>query len=201
MRWGIIVLAAGMSSRMGRPKMILPWDGATVLARVLETLAAAMGDRPAAAVVVTGGDEEAVRAEVSRVAQRLAARMSVACARNPDFRNGEMIDSMRVGLRSLPAEAEVALLALGDQPQLSVEAARAVIEAAERSASPIVVPACGGRRGHPWAVARPLWDELRRAKTARDFLEPRRAEIEECPADATVLKDLDSPEDYAREAP
>jgi molybdenum cofactor cytidylyltransferase len=212
MRWGIIVLAAGISSRMDRPKMTLSWDGTTVLGRALETLAEAMGDRGPAAVVVTGGDEEAVRAEVSRVAgrlaarvatplaERLAARMSVACAPNPDFRNGEMIDSLRAGLANLPSEAEIALVALGDQPQLSVEAARAVIEAAERSASPILVPVHEGRRGHPWAVARPLWDELRRARTARDFLEARRAEVAECASDETVLKDLDTPEDYERES-
>jgi molybdenum cofactor cytidylyltransferase len=209
MRWGIVVLAAGTSSRMGRPKMNLPWDGATVLARVLETLALAIGDRRASAVVVTGGDEEAVRAEVSRFADALArglpgdaaGPLRVACARNPDFRNGEMIDSLRVGLRSLPAEVEVALVALGDQPQLSFAAARAVIEASERSASPIVVPACSGRRGHPWAVARPLWEELCGSRTARDFLEARASEVEEVAADETALKDLDTPEDYERERP
>jgi molybdenum cofactor cytidylyltransferase len=151
--------------------------------------------------VVTGGDETAVRAEVSRVAGPLAGRMDAACASNPAYRNGEMIDSLRVGLRSLPADVGRALVALGDQPQLSVEAARAVIDAAERSASPIVVPACGGRRGHPWAVGRPLWNELRRARTARGFLEAREELIEEVEADETVLKDLDSPEDYEREAP
>jgi molybdenum cofactor cytidylyltransferase len=197
MRWGVVVLAAGTSSRMGRPKMTLVWDGTTVLARVLETLAAAMGDRRPAAVVVTGGDEEAVRAEVSRVAKRLSA----ACVGNPDFFNGEMIDSLRVGLRGLPADVDRALVALGDQPQLSVGAARAVIEAAERSAAPIVVPVCGGRRGHPWSVARPLWDELARARTARGFLEARASGIEEVEADGTALKDLDTPEDYQREAP
>jgi molybdenum cofactor cytidylyltransferase len=177
--------------------MTLGWDGATVLGRLLETLALAMGGREPGAVVVTGADEEAVRAEVAKLAPRLGA----ACASNPDYRNGEMIDSLRVGLRSLPAGVEWALVAIGDQPQLSVKAARAVIEAAERSASPIVVPVHGGRRGHPWAVGRALWDELCRAGTARDFLDAHPAEIEERAADGTVLKDLDLPEDYEREAP
>jgi molybdenum cofactor cytidylyltransferase len=197
MRWGIVVLAAGTSSRMGRPKMTLTWDDATVLGRVLETLGSAMGERRPAAVAVTGADEEAVRAEVARHAASLPA----ACARNPDYGDGEMIGSLRVGLGSLPPDADRALVALGDQPQLSVEAARAVIEAAERSAAPIVVPVCGGRRGHPWAVGRALWDELGRAATARDFLDARRAEVEEVAADETVLKDLDFPEDYERERP
>jgi len=196
MRWGIVVLAAGTSTRMGRPKMVLPWGGTTVLGKVLETLAGAMGGRRPSTIVVTGGDEEAVRAEVTRLSSCLAA----SCASNPDFRNGEMMDSLRVGLRNLPPEVECALVALGDQPQLSLEAARRVIEAAERSVSPIVVPVHGGRKGHPWAIRRPLWASLAESRTARDFLDAHQADIERSEADATALKDLDSPEDYERDS-
>ncbi len=199
MSWGVIVLAAGCSSRMGRPKMTLPWGGSTVLARVLETLAIAMGGRPASAIVVTGGDGEAVGAEVARL--EAARRLGAACVANPDYRNGEMMDSLAAGLRSLPPGTGRALIALGDQPQLSAAAAAAVIEAAERSDAPIVAPVHGGRRGHPWAVSAGLWPELAAAHTARAFLGSREGLIEECPADATVLKDLDSPEDYERERP
>jgi CTP:molybdopterin cytidylyltransferase MocA len=77
-----------------------------------------------------------------------------------------------------------------------------MIEAAERfrCADPRL-PVCGGRRGHPWAIARGLWAELSAAPTARDFLSGRPADIAECAADSSVLKDLDSPEDYRRESP
>ncbi len=200
MVWGIVVLAAGMSSRMGRQKLLLDWGGTTVLGRVLETLAAAAGGRAPRTVAVAGCDEEAIGAELARIAKLLGPSLRIGRALNPDFRNGQMIDSVRVGLSALPEEAETALIVLGDQPQLSVEAARGVLEAAERSGAPIVAPVHRGRRGHPWAVARGLWDELGRAASARDFLEARRADIEEIAADFTVLKDLDSPEDYRREA-
>jgi len=201
MSWGIILLAAGMSSRMGRQKLLLDWSGTTVLGRVLEILAEAMAGRSPLTLAVTGCDEEAIGAELARVAKGLGSSLRIEGAHNPDYRNGEMIDSIRVGLRALPPEADRALIVLGDQPQLSVEAAASVIEAAERSLAPIVAPVHGGRRGHPWAVARELWAELGAAASARDFLDARRADIEEVAADASVLKDLDSPEDYRREAP
>jgi hypothetical protein len=63
---------------MGRPKMTLPWGNMTVLARVLETLDLAMGDRGPPWSLLQGGDEIAVRAEVSRIAELFAARSAAA---------------------------------------------------------------------------------------------------------------------------
>jgi molybdenum cofactor cytidylyltransferase len=197
MTWGIVLLAAGMSERMGRPKLLLPWSGTSVIGRVLTTLSDAMGDRNPELAVITGAETDRIRVEV----ERRCRGMRAACIVNPDYRNGEMMDSLRVGLKKLSPGVERALVVLGDQPQLSVEAARLVIEASERSAAPIVVPVHRGRRGHPWSIGRALWDALCGAATARSFLDARRVDIEETAADGTVLADLDTPEDYEREEP
>lgn len=197
MNWGVIVLAAGMSSRMGRQKLLLPWGATTVLGRVLETIAEAMAGRTASAIVVTGSDEDAVRAEIANHALGLPFRW----VHNSDYRDGQMIGSLRVGLQSLSDSVNMALLVLGDQPQLSAHAATAVIDAAENSGALIVAPVHHGRRGHPWAIGRELWEELIRADKACDFLDTRQSDVKECAADESVLKDLDTPDEYLREAP
>jgi molybdenum cofactor cytidylyltransferase len=96
------------------------------------------------------------------------------------------------------------LIGLGDQPQLSLEAARKVLSAFESSGAQLVVPSYNLRRGHPWLVQCDLWSELLSLKspqTLRDFLNSHAREIHYVETDQTILKDLDTPEDYQREKP
>ncbi len=73
-----VILAAGMSRRMGQPKMLLPWRNTTVLGQVVTTFyQAGIQD----IIVVTGGDKAIVESEV----ERLAYRMAVRSVYNPDF--------------------------------------------------------------------------------------------------------------------
>lgn len=197
-----IVLAAGQSSRMGRPKMVLPWGQGTVIGRVVETLLAGGVQRVA---VVTGGARQAVEAALAGFpADRVQA------VYNPQFANGEMLISVQVGLRMLMGdqngpEAAAFLLALGDQPQMQVETVRAVIDAYRAGGAALVVPSYQMRRGHPWLVDRSLWAGLLAQNlpfTLRDFLNQHRAAIQYVPVDtASVLADLDTPEDYRRQSP
>ena len=66
------------------------------------------------------------------------------------------------------------------------------------SGSRLVIPSFTQRRGHPWLVGRALWSELAAANTARDFLHAQAAAIKYVDCDESVLKDLDTPEDYAQ---
>lgn len=215
-----IVLAAGLSRRMGQPKMLLPWGKTTVLGQVVSVLAEAISDvekqmwermaaqnektegagpqmmpRNTDIVVVTGGAKESVEAEVARLAESLPARAVF----NEQYEAGEMMSSIRAGLAGLGPQVAATLIALGDQPQLSLESARRIVSAWEISRAGLILPSFNLRRGHPWLVGRDLWEDLRKAGTAREFLNARAGEILYVDCDETVLKDLDTPEDYEQD--
>jgi len=197
-----IVLAAGMSRRMGQPKMLLPWGQTTVLGQVVSTLASAAAgiDREAEKhrlveiAIITGGARELVEAEVAR----LAGNFPVWAIFNEHYAAGEMISSLRVGLAALSPQVAATLIALGDQPQLSLDSARRIVSAWKTSGAGLIIPSFNLRRGHPWLVGRELWAELAAANTARDFLHAQAAKIKYVECDDSVLKDLDTPEDYAQ---
>jgi molybdenum cofactor cytidylyltransferase len=206
-----VILAAGQSRRMGQPKMLLPWGNTTVLGQVVAVLAESLKTDARAdleagkrnifeLIVVTGGGREAVEAEVARLAEKFPLR----CVYNPAHESGEMLSSLQCGLMATSPEAESALIGLGDQPQLSLDSARKVVSAFESSDARLIVPSYNLRRGHPWLVQRSLWGKilsLKAPETLRNFLNSHAGEILYMEADQTILKDLDTPEDYRREKP
>jgi len=191
---GAVVLAAGLSTRMGTCKLTLPWGERTVIGQVAAALRAG-GARPVA--VVTGG----WRREVEAALRGLPDLVTVFNARYTD---GEMLHSLQAGLRALPPAA-ACLVALGDQPQMRPETVRKVIAAFRETGAPLVVPSYRRRRGHPWLVAAPLWARLLALEppcTLRDFLNARGAAIHyvDIP-DESILLDVDTPEAYRRYRP
>lgn len=206
-----LILAAGQSRRMGQPKMLLPWGKTTVLGQVIETVQCAGVDD---ILVITGG----MRARVEQV----AASCRVNVAHNPQFRTGEMLSSIQVGLRALihprsspdsanlgrgtkGGEAAAILIVLGDQPQVQEGSVRAVVQRFIETGSRLVVPSYRMRRGHPWLAARPLWKEIqsmRAPESPRDFLNRHAQEIEYVEVDtSSILADLDTPGDYLKSRP
>ena len=99
-------------------------------------------------------------------------------------------------------EASAALICLGDQPQVEERSVRKICNAFLTSKSKIVVPSYQMQRGHPWLVARPLWDELltlKSPKTPRDFLRKNARSIQYVIVETqSVIADLDTPEDYLK---
>jgi len=189
-----VVLAAGRSQRMGRPKLTLPWGRTTVIGQVVSTLRQAGVEE---IVAVTGGDRAAVEAALRGLPVRTVF--------NPRYADGEMSRSVQVGLRALPSEVEAALIVLGDHPQMQAEVVRAVVAAWQRTKALLVFPSYAQRRGHPWILGRSLWPEalaLRPPLTLRDLVAAHAADAEYVPVDTdSVLRDLDTPEDYRRERP
>lgn len=186
-----IILAAGESRRMGRPKMQLPWDQTTVLGAVLSAYEEVVGR--GRIIVVTGGSRREV--------EQIATDHGIASVFNPDFREGSMLRSIQVGLAAADAGTTTALIGLGDQPQLRPDSLRAVIGALPMTSAPLVVPSHAQRRGHPWLIRRVLWPSLLRlpaSKSARDFLAEHASEIRyvEIPT-PDVVQDLDTPDDLA----
>ncbi len=208
-----ILLAAGLSSRMGQPKLLLPWGGTTVLGQVVSTFAAAGMEE---IVVVTGGAREQVESLVAG----LAGRFPVRVVYNPEYARGEMLSSIQCGIKALtpstplraspspsPKKGEgsaAALIGLGDQPQVREETVRRICAAFVKTKSPLVIPSFQNRRGHPWLAARPLWPKILAlpiSSTPRQFLNDYAGRVEYVAADESILQDLDTPEDYARQRP
>jgi molybdenum cofactor cytidylyltransferase len=192
-----IILAAGLSRRMGTPKMLLPWGQTTVLGQVIDTFSRAGLQE---IVIVTGSARQIVDAGL----EGLAWQVPLRSVYNPQFETGEMLSSLQCGLASLAPQVEFALIGLGDQPQLSLMAVQQVLAASELSLEQIIVPSYNLRRGHPWLVHRIFWDQillLEPPLTLRDFLNAHADKICYIEADHTILKDLDTPEDYSRERP
>jgi molybdenum cofactor cytidylyltransferase len=189
-----IILAAGESKRMGQPKMLLPWGNGTVLTRVISVF---QNSGLTDIIVITGG----VRDEV----ERLVSKQSVKTVHNSEFASGGMLSSIQCGLSVLTRQTQGALIGLGDQPQVREGSVRMVCDSFEETTSNIVVPSYQMKRGHPWLVARSLWDELLKMETPespRDFLNKHRHEIHYVNVDdPNILADLDTPEEYKKWRP
>lgn len=184
-----LVLAAGQSKRMRRPKMVLPWGNTTVIGRVVEVLTeAGISD----ILVVTGRDQKEVEAA-------LRGRR-VQFVNNSGYAQGEMLSSVRVGLAGLAEHVQAALITLGDQPQVEKWVVQGLIETYRSKQVEILVPSYAVHRGHPWILGRALWEavrQLRPPQTLRDFLNLHSSKISYLPVDTpSVLQDLDTPHDY-----
>lgn len=187
-----VVLAAGVSRRMGRPKMVLPWGETTVIGRVVEVLAQSDISE---IIVVTGGHRTLVEAAL--------VDYPAQCVYNPRYAEDDMVSSLKCGLTSLSEPIEAVLVVLGDQPQIQEPVVRSIVREYQTSGAKLVVPSFQMRRGHPWLVARTLWRailDLPPQATLRDFIQTNAAAISYLTVDSSsILKDLDTPDDYEQE--
>ncbi len=189
-----IVLAAGASRRMGRPKLDLDLGGKTLVERSVQNLLDASLDR--VRLVVPPGWLMAPA--------DLAPTKSLEVIRNPNCDEG-LSSSLRAGLRALPKATRMVLVALADKPLVKPETIRkllTVFEAVfEKGDAKVVYPVYRGEQGHPvvWDVT--LVDELSRVegdRGAKAVLDAHRLEAVAVDVDdAGVCFDIDTPEDYA----
>lgn len=192
---GAIILGAGLSSRMGTPKLLLPWGSRTVIATIIHTLQVAGVDE---IVLVTGASHD-------QLSQALRDEQ-IKFAFNPDFADGNMATSLKTGLRQLEQDGmDSALLALGDQPQIQVDVVRQVLAAGQAGSGRLILPSHLMKRGHPWLIPSALWPaifSLQPDQTMRDFVRSQEAAIEYVTVDTpTIFADLDTPADYERDRP
>lgn len=187
-----IVLAAGRSRRMGRPKAFLRLGDATFLELAVGALRDGGCDP---VVVVTGPAGDAAAGETADAARRLGARTVV----NPEPAS-EQADSLAVALRALSADAEAAVVTPVDVPRVSGETVRRMIEAHRSTGAPVVQPYDGERHGHPVLFARSLFPEL----LARPLPDGARSVIHAHASGraevmvTTLAADVDTPDDYRR---
>jgi molybdenum cofactor cytidylyltransferase len=192
-----IVLAAGNSSRMGRPKLSLPWGNTTVLGQVAVTFSKA-GIKDI--IVVTGGARELIEGLVNA----LASELPVRAVYNPDHVDGGMLSSIKVGLRAVDSGSSAVLIALGDQPQVQGKTINTICSTFFTTRASLVVPSFENQRGHPWLAERSIWGEILElplSASAREFLSSHSDKVKYVSADETILQDLDTPEDYSKSMP
>ena len=189
-----ILLAAGESTRMGRLKALLPWQGATLIEYQVGALLAA-GVSQLVVVVGHRGDE---------VGAPIAGRSDVTTVVNPDYRQGKTT-SIKAGLRAVSAAAAAVLVLAVDQPR-PPDMLRAVIEA-HRTRSPLITsPVYAGRGGHPMIFDARLLPELaaitEEGEGLREVTRRHASEISRLHTDDPVVRvDVNTPEDLQAALP
>jgi molybdenum cofactor cytidylyltransferase len=180
-----LVLAAGGSSRLGQPKQLLPYRGATLLDAVLDTARACPFDQR---VVALGGASPDVRSGVTLDGFDVVV--------NDGFGAG-CSSSIAAAMAALDPRCEVLVLMLGDQPGVGASTVRELL--AGRGEAPLAVCRYADGRGHPFAFGAPAFGDLRALhgdKAVWKLLEQRAAEVVEVPVDGPVPRDVDTWEDY-----
>jgi molybdenum cofactor cytidylyltransferase len=186
-----IILAAGESRRMGRPKAFLPFRGGTFLSAIAGTL----GARCSPVIAVFGFDAE-------RCIQT-ARPLGLRATENPDYALG-MLTSLQAGLRVVPDESDAVFFTLVDHPAISLS----TVDALLRSDAPIAIPRFENTRGHPVLIRRAIVQEFLAeppASKVRDVIDRNASEIEYIEVgDPGIADDIDDPALYekllAREA-
>ena len=191
---GVIILGAGASTRMGRPKLLLPWKKTTVIGHLLSQWQEL---RAAQIAVVLRANDLALAAELDRWPFPPAGRIensqpergmfsSIVCAANWDGWRRE-ISSWAV--------------VLGDQPHLRPESLRQLLDFSAQNRHAICQPVFGGHLGHPVILPRAAFAEMKvsGAATLKDYLNLAALPRVQCPvADLGLSLDMDTPEDYKR---
>jgi molybdenum cofactor cytidylyltransferase len=187
-----VVLAAGLSSRMGgQHKLLLDVGGQPMLRRVVSSVLAA---RPAEVVVVTGYRAAEIKAALDGLAVRFVD--------NPAYAEGQG-GSVVTGVRALTAVCDAVMIGLGDQPLLTPAALARLIAAYATAPEgrSILVPTSGGQRGNPVLLAArhiPAIQAGAMKLGCRRLIEtyPDQVALIEM-ADDAFIRDCDTPEDYA----
>jgi molybdenum cofactor cytidylyltransferase len=191
---GVVILAAGRSARMGRPKLLLPWGGTSVLGHLIKQWRALRAQQ--IAVVCAPGDQ-AIQAELGRLDFAEEDRII-----NPAPERG-MFSSIQCAAQWpgwQPGLTNWAIV-LGDQPHLRPETLRRVLGFSAAHPAKICQPARRGHGRHPVLLPRTVFRQLAdsTAATLKEFLAARSCSAAFCEVDDPGMEvDIDRPEDYAK---
>jgi molybdenum cofactor cytidylyltransferase len=190
-----VILSAGESSRMGRPKALLPIDGVRFIEKIVTTLKAT---RVGQIVVVLGHNVTELR--------RTMSDLPVDLIINPDYKQGQLT-SLHAAIRSIEAGKDAErvdgiLVHLVDHPYINAELVNSMIERFYETKKLIVVPRYQNRRGHPVIFSRTLFAELLAApldRGAKAVVHAHRDDTLEIDTnDEGAIIDIDTPEEYRR---
>jgi len=192
-RFFAVIPAAGRSARMGTPKLLLRWGDRTLLEHVLEAWRRGGIERR---IVVSHRDDR----ELAALARQAGAEVVIPETPPPEMKFSVQYALEHIAARDKPSENDAWLLAPADMPSLDAEVIRAVCAAAPAHPGKIVAPAHEGRRGHPVLFPWPLAAEVRQLGPEEGInrLLQRHPVLELPVSAATILQDVDTPEDYRR---
>jgi len=183
-----IVLAAGESTRMGKPKPLLRFGDRTFLEQIVTVLQNSSVDR---ITVVLGAQ-----------ARRIAEAIDFADASmvvNKDYRSGQL-SSLIAGLKHVPRETEAILLCLVDHPFITTDVVNRIVSEFTATRAPIVIPTFDGRRGHPTLFSRVMFKELGAAPEAQGARHVVYANedkvLEVAVSDNTIFTGVNTPDEY-----
>ena len=188
--WAII-LAAGESKRMKVPKMLLPFNGKTMIEMVIENV---IGSEVFRILVVLGSNRDEILGSISN--------LSVDHCYNENYRKG-MLSSVQCGFKNLPADFEAVLVFPGDQPFIEPDVIDLIIKSYRETRNGIIVPVYINKRGHPVLIDRKYADEiniLEENQGLRSLLKLHPEDVLEVKINSPgILKDFDTEEDYLNE--
>jgi len=180
-----LVLGAGGSRRLGRPKQLLAYGATTLLGHVLSTARACPFDQ---LVVALGGAADGVREQVDLSGADVVV--------NEAFGSG-CSSSIAAALGAVDERAGLLVLMLGDMPGVTPATVGALLD--QRGDAPLAVCAYDDGRGHPFAFERRIFGELANLhgdKGVWRLLDQRADEVAEVRISGPVPLDVDTPEDY-----
>lgn len=184
----IVILAAGTSSRLGRPKQLLDLGGEPLLRHVVRN---ALASRAREVVLVLGSQAEEIAAAVGELGQRTVI--------NPDFAEGQST-SLKAGVRAIAPNAQGMIVMLGDQPTVTPVLLNRLISAFEATGAYIVQPMYGETPGNPVLIDRDYFPELLEIEGdqgAREVIKAHRRDTYRMPwPDEPPPGDVDTEEAY-----
>ncbi|WP_420645741.1 selenium cofactor biosynthesis protein YqeC [Candidatus Leptofilum sp.] len=190
-----VILAAGEGKRMGQQaKQLLPWGNTTVLGQTIANVKqTAVHDH----LVITGHEAEAVR--------QISAEAKIKTLHNSDYAAGEMLSSLQTAVHALDESVTAVLVVLADQPMVEATTMDLLLEAYWQGHGDLIAPIFEGKRGNPVLIGRRYFAELLTlpsGKAPRTLLRRHADQLHlvEVSTD-DILRDLDSPEQYAAERP
>lgn len=187
--WAII-LAAGSSTRMGTQKLLLPYNGSSMIESVITNVIRSKVDQ---VMVVLGKDHEEIA--------RLLDNQPVKICYNPDPSKG-MLSSVQCGINAIPEKVNAVLIYLGDQPDIPPSVTDRILEAYNAALKGIVIPIYNHRRGHPLLVDMKYRKEIHKLdleKGLRSLMHLFPQDVLEVEVDEQgILVDIDTREDYSK---
>lgn len=182
-----VLLAAGGSSRLGRPKQLLPFGGRTLVEHALDILLRSPVDE---VLVVLGAHAE----EIAPLMRKERVRVLI----NPRWEQGQST-SLHAALDALPPDCDAVVFAPCDMPWLTPELIAEIIRTWQHTGKPLVATQGGVVRGIPALAARAVFEEIARIpgdQGCRALIRGDSSRVAHVHADPHTLTDIDTPEQY-----
>jgi len=183
-----IILAAGLSNRMGEVKSLLPFGKSLLLGLVINNVWESILSHT---IVVLGSDADRIR--------KMIDFKDATVVFNPDYRRGQS-SSLKAGLQAVDSDTDGVMFLLGDQPFIDPKLINTLIGEWRKQPAAIIIPVYDGKRGNPVVAHRNIFPMIRKISGdsgLRQIFQKLKGDIREVEiADPGILMDIDTVEDY-----